>query len=119
MRKAQQLRSSTPRHEVNQGSFRSAIRDQTPREQLTLAPTRDVADVVFGGLAADEQPVGNPGSGSALHERAIAHARSPVRAGTNGVFVNELVASGLQLDRHPAMVARPPLIGIGIEGAHG
>jgi hypothetical protein len=32
---------------------------------------------------------------------------------------NALATLGLQLNCHAAMVARPPLIGIGIEGTHG
>ena len=45
-------------------------------------------------------------------------------AGATGLLaitreMNALDTSALQLNRHAAMVARPPLVGIGIEGTHG
>ena len=59
------------------------------------------------GRKIDRRIVSRPPSASAI--ALLVEARE----------MNALAASGLQLNRDTAMVARPPLIGIGIEGTHG
>ena len=64
---------------------------------------------------AQERPDCAPG----WHFRPGRAARSGSGDGSTVGLESVLDATGLQLNHHAAMVARPPLIGIGIEGTHG